>query len=111
MNKKQELDQFQDFNTVWDVFAESPAEAENMRMRSELVRQISNFVEKRKLTHVEAAELCGVNRPRMTDLLNGKISKFSLDALVKIAANAGFSVEVNLKKKPSESRQREEEFA
>ncbi|MDP4078831.1 XRE family transcriptional regulator [Acidovorax sp. A1169] len=77
-----------------------------MKVRAELIHQIVEHVKRRNMTHQEAAELCQVTRPRMTDLLNGKISKFSLDALVKIVANAGFSIHVRL-----EERVHEEEFA
>jgi predicted XRE-type DNA-binding protein len=38
---------------------------------------------------VEAAERCGVTQPRINDLLLGRVSRFSLDALVNIATALG----------------------
>ncbi|MFC0574010.1 helix-turn-helix domain-containing protein [Paraburkholderia solisilvae] len=40
-------------------------------------------------TPAEAASHCGVTQPRMNDLLRGRVSRFSLDALVNIATALG----------------------
>jgi predicted XRE-type DNA-binding protein len=45
---------------------------------------------------VEAAERCGVTQPRINDLLRGRVSRFSLDALVNIATALGRRVSVEL---------------
>jgi predicted XRE-type DNA-binding protein len=45
---------------------------------------------------MEAGAKCGVTQPRMNDLLRGRISRFSLDALVNIAAALGRPVRVEL---------------
>jgi predicted XRE-type DNA-binding protein len=44
----------------------------------------------------EAARRLGLTRPRMNDLIRGKIEKFSLDALVNIATAAGFALHIEL---------------
>jgi predicted XRE-type DNA-binding protein len=54
-------------------------------------------IAKKKWSQAEAAEHCGVTQPRINDLLRGRISRFSLDALVNIAAALGFLVHVELK--------------
>jgi len=46
----------------------------------------------------EAAKRLGVCLPRLNDLLCGKISKFSLDALVNMLWHAGMRVELKIKK-------------
>jgi predicted XRE-type DNA-binding protein len=45
---------------------------------------------------VEAAERCGVTQPRINDLLRGRVSRFSLDALVNIATALGRRVHLEL---------------
>jgi predicted XRE-type DNA-binding protein len=80
------------FNNVWDALSDTVAEAENMKVRSALMMSIRSYVLSQELTQTEAAKRCGITQPRMNDLLNGKISKFSLDALVNIAACAGLHV-------------------
>ena len=84
------------FDSVWDAIADTPAEAANLRLRSELMEQISIIVAERGWTQREAAEHCGVTQPRMNDLLRGRISRFSLDVLVDIATALGLRVHLSL---------------
>jgi predicted XRE-type DNA-binding protein len=86
----------QQFESVWDAIAESPEEAANLTMRSELMIQVAEIIEKNGWTQAEAAKRCGVSQPRINDLLRGRISRFSLDALVNIAAALGRRVKVRL---------------
>ncbi len=77
------------FASVWDALADTQEEAANLRLRSALMRQIAEIVESSGWTQAEAAERCGVTQPRINDLLRGRMSRFSLDALVNIAAALG----------------------
>jgi predicted XRE-type DNA-binding protein len=47
-------------------------------------------------TPEQAAEHCGVTQPRINDLLRGRVSRFSLDALVNIATALGQRVNLEL---------------
>jgi predicted XRE-type DNA-binding protein len=60
------------------------------------MQQIAELVRKRGWTQAEAAERCGVTQPRINDLLRGRIARFSLDALVHLAAALGRKVTVKL---------------
>lgn len=84
------------FDSVWDAITDTPGEAANLRARAELMRQIAAFVKKRGWTQVEAARHCGVTQPRINDLLRGRVSRFSLDALVNISTALGCRVRVDL---------------
>jgi predicted XRE-type DNA-binding protein len=86
----------QRFASVWDAIEGSPTEAANMKLRSNLVFAIREVVESWKGTQAEAAKRLGVTQPRMNDLLRGRIDKFSIDALMKLAAQAGLSVHVKV---------------
>ena len=85
------------FASVWDAIAGSPGEAANLRLRAELMQKIAAIVARKGWTQAEAALRCGVSQPRMNDLLRGRISKFSLDALVNAATALGCRVRVELK--------------
>ena len=89
-----ETSKCQVFDNVWDALADTPEDAENLKIRSDLMQKISAFINKKKITQSAAAKKCGLTQPRMNDLLKGKISKFSLDALVNIAANLGLHVHI-----------------
>ena len=80
------------FESVWDAIEDTPAEAANMRARSEFMAAIQQTVEAWRLTQAEAASRLGVTQPRMNDLLRGRIDKFSLDALMNLASAAGLTV-------------------
>lgn len=84
------------FASVWDAIADTPEEAANLRVRSELMDKITALIEASDWTQAEAASQCGVTQPRINDLLRGRISRFSLDALVNIAAALGQRVRVEL---------------
>jgi predicted XRE-type DNA-binding protein len=84
------------YASVWDALAESPQEAANLRLRSALMRQIAGIVKKKGWTQAEAAARCRVTQPRINDLLRGRIARFSLDALVNLAAALGRRVTVKL---------------
>ena len=84
------------FASVWDALADTGEEAANLKVRAELMRKIAALIQESDWTQAAAAERCGITQPRMNDLLRGRISRFSLDALVNIAASLGRQVHVEL---------------
>lgn len=88
----------QKFVSVWDAIEDTPAEAENMKLRSTLMMNLKNFIVSTGLSQAEAAKLFNITQPRVSDLMRGKINLFGIDALVNMAAAAGMHVEVSLKK-------------
>ena len=87
----------QTFKSVWDALADTPEHAANLRARAELMRQIAAIIKSKGWKQAEAAAHCGVTQPRINDLLRGRVSRFSLDALVNIATALGRRVHVALK--------------
>ena len=86
------------FENVWFALEANEADAINMTMRSELMIAITSAVKSWKLSQEEAAKKLGITRPRLSDLLRGKINKFSLDMLTMLAYNAGLTVKMSVKK-------------
>ena len=84
------------YASVWDAIADTPEEAANLRLRADLMEQITVLIEESGWTQAESAKQCGVTQPRINDLLRGRISRFSLDALVNIAAALGRRVHIEL---------------
>lgn len=73
------------------VFTElgfSLAESSNLRFRSQMMTALRKFMEKEGLTQANAAKRLKVSQPRISDLTSGKTSRFSLDTLVNILADA-----------------------
>lgn len=67
-------------------------EAAKIEMRTDLVIAIRKAVEKKKLTHVEAAKRAGVGRTVVTAILNGNTTHISTDRLITVAQNLGLTV-------------------
>jgi len=88
----------QRFSGVWDAIEDTPAEAENMRLRSVLMMELKTHIEKKALSQAQASKLLGVTQPRVSDLMRGKIDLFAIDALVNLASAAGLRVEMHFKK-------------
>ena len=84
------------YASVWDALADTPEQAANLRARAGLMQQIAAIVTDKAWTQAEAAKRCGVTQPRINDLLRGRVSRFSLDALVNIATAIGRRVHVEL---------------
>ncbi|MDA8373550.1 MAG: helix-turn-helix transcriptional regulator [Actinomycetota bacterium] len=84
------------FNSAWDAIADTQEQAANLRARAELMRKIAAIVKDSGWTQSEAAKHCGVTQPRINDLLRGRVSRFSLDALVNIATAIGRKVHVEV---------------
>ena len=84
----------QRFESVWDAIEGTPQAAAKLRARADLMDQIADLVNARPWTQSEAAAHCGLTQPRMNDLLRGRISRFSLDALVNIGTALGQRVTI-----------------
>jgi len=67
-------------------------EAQNLKIRSDLMIELSKLIEARGLTQAAAARLLGVTQPRISDLVRGKIDRFSVDSLIAMLGHAGVSV-------------------
>ena len=85
----------QEFDDIFDAIEDTPQAAANMRARADLIRAISARVGSWRVTQEDAAARLGVTRPRLNDLLRGKLGKFSLDALVNLATSAGLVLQIN----------------
>jgi predicted XRE-type DNA-binding protein len=74
-----------------------PEEAEHLRVRSDLMIQLTRILEARGLTQAAAATLLGVTQPRISDLMRGKVERFSIDNLVELLSRVGLRVSFAVK--------------
>ena len=70
----------------------APQEAQQLGIRAGLMAEIGKLIEARGLTQKEAAALLRVSQPRISDLVRGKIERFSIDTLVEMLGHAGIGV-------------------
>ena len=85
--------------SIGNVFLDlgfEPAEAQVLALRAELMSRLRSLIEERGWTQVEAAHELGIGQSRVSDLVNGKWEKFSLDMLVTLAVRGGKRVKLAL---------------
>ena len=87
----------QRFVNVWDALEDTPSKAAST-MRSDLLIALRQRIETWKVTQAEAARRLRITQPRLNDLLRGRITKFSLDALIKLAERADIHVRLRIDK-------------
>jgi predicted XRE-type DNA-binding protein len=91
------------FGSVWDALEDTPQQAENMRLRSQLMMAITRHIKANDLTQSAAARLFGITQPRVSDLMRGKIDLFSLDALVNMMGAAGLHIRLEVVHDPRQA--------
>jgi predicted XRE-type DNA-binding protein len=80
-----------------NVFADlgfEAEEAQNLKVRADLLIEVTKLIESRGLTQAAAARLLGMTQPRISDLVRGKIDRFSVDSLIGMLGRAGATVSV-----------------
>ena len=73
MSKESEV-QSSSGNVFADLGFQNP---EELLIKAELVRQISNTINRRKINQTEAAKILGIDQPKVSALLRGRLSGFS----------------------------------
>jgi len=82
------------YASVWDAIENTPAEAENLKLRSALMIALEEHIKRKGWSQSEAAQRFSVTQPRVSDLMRGKIPLFGLDTLVNMAVAVGLQVEM-----------------
>jgi predicted XRE-type DNA-binding protein len=85
------------FANVWEAIEDSPEEAATMTMRSNIMSAVKKQVHDWNTTQARAAHRLGITQPRLNDLLQGRINRFSLDALLTLATRAGLKVKIDIR--------------
>ena len=82
-----------------NVFADlgiAQEEAAKLKIKARLMVDLSEWIRHRNLTQAEAAQVLGVTRPRVSDMVRGKITKFTIDALVDMVERTGRHVHLDV---------------
>lgn len=81
-----------------NVFADLGLEnADELLVKAELARKISNIITNQKMTQTEAAEILGIDQPKISALVNGRLSGFSVERLFRFLNALGRDVEIVVK--------------
>jgi len=72
----------------------SPAEGEEIELRSRLNSKIISAVEEKALTHAQAARLARTSRTRITAIMNRNTKDISTDLLLRVLYALGYSARI-----------------
>ena len=67
----------------------SEQEATKLKIKAQLMCSISEWIKDKKLTQENASLVLHVTRPRISDVMRGKSSKFTIDALIDMLERTG----------------------
>lgn len=73
---------------------------EELLLKAQLAAQIGTLISARQLTQSEAAELLGIDQPKVSALLRGKLSGFSTERLFRFLNALGSNVEIRIVANP-----------
>ena len=82
------------FASVSDLLEKTPEERKDYELRCELINELRNYIEKSEMTQTDVAKALSVAQPRVSDLMRGKVSKFSLGTLLEFMMDLGFHVTI-----------------
>ncbi len=85
-------------NVFEDVGFEA-VEAANLKVRADLMLDLRQYIQARGWTQAEAVAFFGETQPRISNLLKGEITRFSIDKLINMLARAGIQVRVETESK------------
>jgi predicted XRE-type DNA-binding protein len=84
-----------------NVFADiGLPEPEEELTKAQLASQIRNIIQRRRLTQASAASVMGIDQPKVSALLNGRLANFSSERLMRLLTALGQDIEIKIKSKP-----------
>jgi predicted XRE-type DNA-binding protein len=86
-------------NVFADIGVPNPEEA---LLKAQLASRINQIIERRGLTQVTAAELLGIDQPKVSHLRVGRLRGFSVERLLRFLTLLGTDVEIVLTAKPDD---------
>jgi predicted XRE-type DNA-binding protein len=80
-------------------------DADELLVKAELARKINGIIRSRRLSQLQAAQLLRVDQPKISALMNGKLSGYSIERLFRLLTILGQDVRIAVKTKSPRSKQ------
>ena len=84
-------------NNVFEDIGFDREEAASLKIRADLMLDLRKYIETKGWTQSQAATFFGESQPRISNLMQGDIRRFSVDKLINMLTLAGMQVEVYVK--------------
>lgn len=96
MNQEQNFIITQGSDNIFEDLGFEKSEAANLKIRADLMLALKEYIQLKGWTQEQAAEFFQETQPRISNLMNGEISRFSVDKLINMLAHAGMEVTVKV---------------
>lgn len=83
-------------DNVFEDLGFNTEEAANLKIRADLMLDLRQYIQERGWTQAQAAAFFGETQPRISNLMNGEIGRFSVDKLLKMLGRTGMQVKVEV---------------
>ncbi len=90
--------------SVFDDLGFSPSEALESKVKAEIYGELLDYIVERGYNQQELGRILGVLQPEVSNLLTGKVSKFSMGKLIKFAGKLNLGAQVKLTRPAPNSR-------
>jgi predicted XRE-type DNA-binding protein len=84
--------------SVLDDLGFSPSEALEIKVKAEIYRELLKFIREKGFSQQELGAVLGIHQPDVSNLLNGKVSKFRVGKLIQFAGKLDLEAKVKLVK-------------
>lgn len=99
MKRKSPSDEVSPYVTRGNVLHDlgfSASEALEIKVKAEIYRDLLRYIRERELSQRQLGSLLGIHQPDVSNLLNGKISRFSVGKLIQFAGGLNLQAQVRL---------------
>jgi predicted XRE-type DNA-binding protein len=90
-------------NMYADLGVADPQEA---RAKADLAHRIVDIIEQRGLTQAQAGKVLGVDQPKVSALMRGRLADFSIERLLRFLLSFGQDVHITVTARPLSSHKR-----
>jgi predicted XRE-type DNA-binding protein len=88
-------------NVFADIGVRDP---EDSLLRAKLAKKIADVIHKKRLSQTQTAKILGVDQPKVSKLVRGRISGFTSDRLLRFLTALGCDVRIEIKERHSSRR-------
>ena len=81
---------------IFEDLGFEPKEAIKLKIKAQLMCQISEWIKEKKLKQEEASSFLEVTRPRISEVMKGRTGKFTIDTLIDMLEKIGKNVTVHI---------------
>lgn len=84
--------------SVFEDIGFSPSEALELKVKSEIYTELLKYIRQQGFTQIKLGTILGIHQPDVSNLLNGRVSKFSVGKLIQFAGKLNLNAQVKLTK-------------